>query len=249
MKQLFLLITFLVLSMPFSFGNFKEDQKRYSRVREAYAQKENYLKKQLTPFQITIGEIQLYIRAFKYEKEIELWAKNRQDSNYQLINTYPVCALSGEIGPKRKQGDLQIPEGFYHINRFNPSSNFHLSLGINYPNKSDQILGSRGKLGGDIFIHGNCVTIGCLPITDNLIKELYVYCIEAKNNGQVKIPVTIFPAKLNETNMQFLKQKYANNNEYLNLWEDLKVGFDAFNSSHTLPDIAFAENGRYIVSH
>jgi murein L,D-transpeptidase YafK len=106
--------------------------------------------------------------------------KNTSDQEFLHIKTYTVCATSGLIGPKRMQGDLQIPEGFYYIDRFNPYSNFYLSLGINYPNTSDRILGDKNNLGGDIFIHGDCVTIGCLPITDSEIKELYIFCVEAK---------------------------------------------------------------------
>ena len=47
---------------------------------------------------------------------------------------------SGTTGPKRAEGDYQVPEGFYYINEFNPNSKYHLSLGLNYPNASDKIL-------------------------------------------------------------------------------------------------------------
>ena len=77
----------------------------------------------------------------------------------------------GQPWPQATQGDSQVPEGFYHMDRFNPLSNFHLSLGVSYPNQSDRILGASGRLGGDIFIHGDCVTIGCVPITDEGIRE------------------------------------------------------------------------------
>ncbi len=109
----------------------------------------------------------ILLRAYKQESELELWAKNKKDKQYTLLKTYKICASSGTLGPKRKQGDIQVPEGFYVIDRFNPVSNFYLSLGVSYPNASDKILGVKGALGGDIFIHGNCVTIGCLPISDD----------------------------------------------------------------------------------
>ena len=103
-------------------------------------------------YSIDIDKLRIYLRAFKDEKKIELWAKNFTDSKYKLIKVYKICRTSGDLGPKREQGDRQIPEGFYHINRFNPYSNFLLSLGLNYPNKSDRILGEKGNLGNDIFI-------------------------------------------------------------------------------------------------
>ena len=123
-----------------------------------------------------------------------------------------------------------------------------MSLGINYPNPSDRILGSKTNLGGDIFIHGNCVTVGCLPITDDKIMELYIFCIEAKNNGQSKIPVTIFPAKLSQQKYSALLSEYPNDKDKKGLWTDLKKGYDLFNETKTLPTIGFLNSGRYSVS-
>jgi murein L,D-transpeptidase YafK len=199
--------------------------------------------------QIDKNNLKIYLRAFKSEKQIELWGKNDSDTKYMLIKTYDVCRTSGRLGPKRKQGDLQIPEGFYHINRFNPNSNFYLSLGINYPNKSDKILGIKGNLGGDIFIHGACVTIGCLPITDDKIKELYIFCIEARNNGQSKIPITIFPSKLSETEFKRLTEKYSSDSDKVGLWTDLKKGYDIFNKTNQIPTIEFLNTGRHDVKN
>ena len=97
----------------------------------------------------------IFIRIFKSEALLEIWSFDSSLNKYKIINTYDICALSGKLGPKRKRGDLQIPEGFYYISHFNPVSNFYLSLKVNYPNKSDRILGYRQDLGGDIFIHGD----------------------------------------------------------------------------------------------
>jgi murein L,D-transpeptidase YafK len=144
---------------------------------------------------------------------------------------------------------LQIPEGFYHIDRFNPYSNFYLSLGINYPNKSDRILGNKSNLGGDIFIHGDCVTIGCLPITNDQIKELYIICVEARNNGQTTIPVTIFPSKLSETEYKRLTDKFSSDSDKVGLWTDLKEGYDIFNKTKQLPSIGFLNTGRHTVKN
>jgi murein L,D-transpeptidase YafK len=199
--------------------------------------------------QIDRNELKIYLRAFKNEKEIELWGKNASDTKYSLIKTYKVCRTSGRLGPKRKQGDLQIPEGFYHIDRFNPYSNFYLSLGINYPNKSDRILGNKSNLGGDIFIHGDCVTIGCLPITNDQIKELYIICVEARNNGQTTIPVTIFPSKLSETEYKRLTDKFSSDSDKVGLWTDLKEGYDIFNKTKQLPSIGFLNTGRHTVKN
>ncbi len=233
--------------MLFSSGIFKTGQKRYPRVRKAYADKWEDVTNMLEKHSIEANRLVIYLRAFKQEKKIELWAKNKEDKTFTLMKEYAVCRTSGNLGPKRKQGDRQIPEGYYHINRFNPASNFYLSLGLNYPNASDKILGNKDNLGGDIFIHGACVTIGCLPITNDKIKELYVFCVEARDNGQATIPVTIFPARLTASKLTELTDKHKNNSDKTGLWADMKKGYDAFNKTKQLPRIMFLENGRHRV--
>src|SRR5690606_4688666 len=118
-----------------------------------------------------------------------------------------------------------------HINHFNPQSIFHLSLGINYPNASDKILSDKKSPGSSIYIHGDCVTIGCIPITDDKIKELYVLAVEARNNGQAKIPVHIFPARLTEENFKSLRSEYASNPVLISFWQNLRIGYDGFEST------------------
>ena len=235
----------LLILFGFTTSDFKEQQLKYKRVRTAYAKKGSMVAEKLKALEIQ--NLEIYIRVFKNDDVLELWGKDRSKKKFTLIKNFEICSKSGKLGPKRKQGDYQVPEGYYHIDRFNPWSNFHLSLGINYPNRSDRILGVRGKLGGDIFIHGACVTIGCVPITDDKIRELYIYCVEAKNDGQKTIPVTIFPTKLTTINMKTLKNNYANDTEKLNLWSDLKNGFDSFNENRTLPSVSFLANGRHAV--
>ena len=149
-----LIMSFTLLSQD----SFKEGQKNQSRVKQAYIDKESIIISLLSENLIDIKKLRIYLRAFKAEKKIELWAKNQADTQYTLIKEYDICKTCGNPGPKREEGDYQIPEGFYHIDRFNPNSKFYLSLGLNYPNKSDRILGVKGSLGSDIFIHGSCVT-------------------------------------------------------------------------------------------
>ncbi|MBA7548346.1 hypothetical protein ES705_40798 [subsurface metagenome] len=237
---------FLILLYSFtSVNSFKENQMKFSRVEKAYREKWNLINNNLKTLEINPQDMELYLRVFKLEKEIEVWAKNKSDERYTKVITYDICRLSGQLGPKRRQGDFQVPEGFYHINLFNPKSNYHLSLGINYPNKSDQLLGVKNNLGGDIFIHGKCVTIGSLPITNDKIKELYVYCVEAKNNGQFNIPVTIFPARLSNIRFRNLSEDFNPNKAILDLWTDLKQFYDRFEENKSLPGITFLNNGRH----
>lgn len=247
-SQTVLASIFLILLSSFSNG-FKTEQMRFPRVRNAYKAKEKSVISNLQLQEINTQQLRIYIRIFKSEKLVELWGKNQSDKKYKLVKTFDICASSGTLGPKRQQGDYQVPEGYYHINRFNPYSNFLLSLGLNYPNPSDRILGNKNRLGGDIFIHGSCVTVGCVPLQDSFIQEFYIYCVEAKNAGQGNIPVTVFPKKLNETNWNQLKTQYKNSPQVIGLWQDLKKGYDYFNENKSLPNVRFLNSGRHEVGN
>src|ERR1035438_5833593 len=195
---LLLSLIFCVFTSSFMTDNFRSQQQKFLRVKTAYDEKEKSVTELFSSKGIDISAMNIFIRAFKKEAQLEIWAKSSKQEKFQLIKTYSICASSGTLGPKRKQGDGQVPEGFYEIDRFNPSSNFYLSLGVSYPNASDRILGEKGNLGGDVFIHGNCVTIGCMPLTDDKIKEIYLMAVEAKSGGQAKIPVHVFPCRMDE---------------------------------------------------
>ena len=225
--------------------SFKTLQLKNERVKKAYSEKEEGIKNILQKNQILMPNLEIFICVFKKQQIIELWGKNKKDKEYIFLKEYPFCSFSGKLGPKRKQGDNQVPEGFYHINRFNPNSNFYLSLGINYPNRSDKILGDQDNPGGDIFIHGNCVTIGCIPITDDLIKELYIFAVDARNNGQKYIPVHIFPDRLDKESFGNLLKDYGGDKSLVTFWSNLKVGFDYFEFKKILPEINISANGLY----
>jgi len=217
---------FLMINPP----SFKEQQLKFDRVKTAYEEKETTVKDLLKSRGIT-SHYKLFIRAFKKEEELEVWITASPSNTYKLLTTYDFCTSSGELGPKRKEGDLQIPEGVYHINHFNPFSTFYLSLGINYPNASDKILSDKKHPGGAIYIHGNCVSIGCIPITDDKIKELYVLAVESKNGGQTNIPVHIFPSReINETTP---------------FWINLKTVYKDFEKDKKLRPISVDKTGAY----
>ncbi|HZN92541.1 MAG TPA: L,D-transpeptidase family protein [Myxococcales bacterium] len=181
------------------------------------------------------GEI--FLRAFKREQQLELWAGPR-GKELSLVKRYPVCALSGSVGPKRRQGDLQVPEGVYRIVRFNPWSNFHLSMGLDYPNASDRIAGARAgtrDLGGDIYIHGGCATVGCLPMGDDGIEELYFAALDARAGGQPSIQVHVFPHRLDAESLVKLGEQTP---DLLAFWTSLQPIFDAFERSHRPPRVS-----------
>lgn len=242
MKWIVLLFMFMPALQQTS---FKETQLKQSRVKTAYEEKENVVKQYLSEKKLSFEKFQLFLRAFKKEQTLEAWIKEKGKEEFVLLHTYEFCTTSGELGPKRKEGDLQIPEGIYQINHFNPQSNFFLSLGLNYPNASDKILSHATKPGGSIYIHGNCVTIGCIPITDDKIKELYVLAVEARNSGQDKIPVHIFPIRFDSGNVEELVIEQAPSDKIRNFWKNLEPIYQDFEATKKLKSVKVNKKGEY----
>jgi murein L,D-transpeptidase YafK len=225
--------------------DFKNYQLSCSRVSDACKKYDDTLSKEFKKKGIAYPPKDIYLRAFKSQNEMELWARNTETSEYKLIKTYRICSISGALGPKRAQGDRQVPEGYYFIEEFNPKSDFYLALGLNYPNFSDSLLG-KGNLGGDIYIHGGCVTIGCMPMTDDGIKELYTVCLNAYMNGQEYIPVHIFPTRLTKNGLSYLNREFGKDPAKQQFWTDLKAGYEYFEKYHKLLPVMYSPDGRYV---
>ena len=104
-----------------------------------------------------------------------------------IMKVYDIGLGFDPTGDKKVEGDGKTPEGLYMIDRRNPNSRFHLSLGIDYPNAADRaearFLGKSP--GGDIFIHGRGPegnakapklrdwTAGCIAVKDEEIEDIY----------------------------------------------------------------------------
>ncbi|MBP9477689.1 MAG: murein L,D-transpeptidase [Sebaldella sp.] len=181
----------------------------------------------------------VYIRIFKEEGKLEIWAEN-SEKTYTLYKTYDICTYSGGLGPKKKEGDKKTPEGFYSTKKssLNPNSSYHLSFNIGYPNAYDKAHGYTGSL---IMVHGNCVSIGCFAMTDKYIEEIYSIVERSLINGQNVIDVHVFPFKMTNKNMS----KYSNS-EYYNFWEELKPAYDNFEKKKVVPKIKVI-NKKYVI--
>ena len=157
--------------------------------------------------------------------------------------------MAGTLGPKRMEGDYQVPEGFYYINEFNPRSNYYLSLGINYPNASDKILSDSLRPGSAIFIHGSCVTVGCIPIRDEQIDEVYILAAHAKDEGQDFIPVHIFPVRFNkEKSVKYLENLTKDDAGLKKFASKMEDAYDYFEKYKQLPVVLIGEKGEYIIN-
>jgi murein L,D-transpeptidase YafK len=214
------------------------------RVAAAYAECVPALKQRATVLKISWPPKKIYLRAIKDEKTLEVWAFKNAKEGFVPWAKHPIAAASGNLGPKRVIGDMQVPEGLYQIAVFNPKSRFHLSLGLNYPNKADRILGDKENPGSEIYIHGSRVSIGCLAMTDDIIKPIYVLANEVRRAGQKSIPVHIFPSRLTKVREARLCKSHP---EHAVLWTELGPFFRYFEQNHQVPSHRISLAGTYIL--
>ena len=244
----FFIITLLTAGILSAQNSFFPNQKTSFRLANALASKEDTLQKEFKAKGLQWPARYVFIRSFKYDSQLEVWVKNDLKDKYKLFKTYKVCMQSGAMGPKRLQGDYQVPEGFYYINEFNPRSMYHLSLGLNYPNASDRILSDSLRPGNGIYIHGSCVSVGCIPVTDKDIEEIYIVASYAKANGQEYIPVHIFPYRYNQKKSLEYFANYTKNNPTLQKFAlELKNAYDKFEETKEVPLILIDRKGDYVI--
>lgn len=172
----------------------------------------------------------IMIRVFKEEEVMEVWKANASD-RYQLVATYPICAWSGMLGPKKKEGDRQAPEGFYNITpgQMNPHSQYYLSFDIGYPNKYDRAYGRGGR---NIMVHGACASAGCYSMSDAAILQIYTFAREAFVGGQKSFQVEAFPFRMTAENMA--KHRFSQDYDF---WKNIKTGYDYFEITHRPPNV------------
>ncbi|UYZ59177.1 L,D-transpeptidase family protein [Hymenobacter latericus] len=242
MRLLLCLLLLPILGLgPSAVPAFRAEQNRYPRVRTAYTHCWPRLQADLQRRQLQPERLELYLRAFKVGRRLEVWARNQGEGRFQLLRSYYLAGTSGTLGPKRRAGDGQVPEGFYLVDRFNPQSLYHLSLGLDYPNPAD-LAHAAPNPGGDIFIHGSDVTIGCLPITDALMEELYVLAVEARAAGQAELPVHIFPFELTDEALHTRR-----GSPHYAFWQSLAPAYRYFEAHRTVPQVAVTEQGSYVL--
>lgn len=242
------IVTLLWANITTAQNSFVDYQKSFAKVADVFRRKEDSIRKQFEKKGLQWPAKYIYIRSFKFDSQLEVWVKNKLSEEYQLFKTYKVCAMAGSLGPKRMQGDYQVPEGFYYINEFKPNSVYHLSLGLNYPNASDKMLSDSLYPGGDIYIHGSCVTEGCIPITNDQIEDLYVITSYARAMGQEFIPVHIFPINFNKpASVTYLDRFMQTYKSYRPLVENLKAAYYYFEKKKQVPVVVLNPKGQYVL--
>ena len=180
----------------------------------------------------------ILIRSFKKESELEVW-KRRADGQYALLKTYPMCRWSGQLGPKKREGDRMAPEGFYTVTpaQMNPNSSFYVSFNMGYPNAYDR---SHGRTGAHLMVHGACSSAGCYSMTDDQMGEIYALVREAHNGGQRAVQMQSFPFRMTPENLA--KHRLDSNMAF---WKNLKEGSDHFELTKSETPVSVA-GGRYV---
>jgi murein L,D-transpeptidase YafK len=176
----------------------------------------------------------ILVRVFKEESELEVW-KEDTTGLYQLLKVYPICRWSGELGPKKVEGDRQAPEGFYAITPglMNPNSNYYLAINMGFPNAYDK---ANGYSGGFLMIHGDCSSRGCYAMTDEQIGEIYSLARESFLGGQKQFQIQAYPFRMTPAN---LARHRTNPN--MPFWKMLKEGNDHFEVTHMEPKVDVCE--------
>lgn len=227
------------------FGTATRARADIPRVEKIRARVRPDLEAQFADVGLTFPAKRLFLRAFKHERVLEMWGAN-DDGPMVLIESFPFCAASGTLGPKRRWGDQQVPEGAYHIHRFNGWSGFHMSLRVDYPNVSDRARGKRGAYGGAIMVHGDCVSIGCIAIQNEPIERVFVSVLASHRAGRRKVPIHIFPTRFDEAGLAHLERLRTGDPDRDRLWTELRRIHDAFEADRRVPEVRIdAKTGVY----
>jgi murein L,D-transpeptidase YafK len=189
----------------------------------------------------TLGD-QAFIRVFKESREMELWLRAGKATTFSHYRTHTIAAMSGTLGPKQKEGDMQAPEGFYATTKrlLNMDSRYHVSFNIGYPNALDRHLHRTGSL---IMVHGSTVSIGCFAMTDPVIEEIFLIVKAALENGQSEVPVHSFPFRMTEERMA---RAQAEQSPWLDFWRELQPIYQTFEQTRK-PPIIDTSSGVYAI--
>ena len=170
------------------------------------------------------------IRTYKKEAELEIW-KMKSNGEYALLKTYPMCRWSGQLGPKKREGDMQVPEGFYSIapGQMNPNSHYYLAFNVGYPNAYDR---AYGRTGGNVMVHGVCSSAGCFSMTDEQVADIYAIARDSFAGGQREIQLQSYPFHMTAENMAKFRL-----DPNIDFWKNLKDGADHFEVTKTEPSV------------
>jgi murein L,D-transpeptidase YafK len=207
-----------------------------ARSRAAEARVAPRLEREMAAAGLRLGA-PVFLRIVKTTRTLDLFAADAH-GRYKLFRTYAICAFSGRLGPKLREGDGQAPEGVYLVRarQFNPTSAYHLSFDLGYPNAFDR---AQRRTGSALMVHGNCVSIGCYAMGDPAIEVIWTAMAAALRAGQDAVPVHAFPFPMTPGNLA----ARADDPNFA-FWSDLAPIWAAFERDARPPAVV-VRNSRY----
>jgi murein L,D-transpeptidase YafK len=179
----------------------------------------------------------IFIQITKRPAVLHLYARLSTGARFALIKSYPICALSGGLGPKQREGDGQAPEGLYSVAplQMNPLSNFHLSFNLGFPNAVERAYGWTGSF---LMVHGGCASIGCYAMTDPAIEEIWAAMAAAFSAGQRAVAVHCFPFPMTDAALAA-----AQGSPHAAFWAELAPAWRMFAETGRPPRVSAGPQG------
>lgn len=201
-----------------------------ARSDRAYTDTKPKLERALEAKGLKLGS-PVYLRITKEPAELTAYVQ-ASDGTFKAFRSWPVCSVSGGLGPKLREGDGQAPEGFYKVTpeQMNPASSYHLSFNLGFPNAYDR---ANGRTGSFLMVHGACVSIGCFAMTDPVIDEIWTLMQAAFEGGQMSVDVHIFPFPMTPANL-----KAHEGDPNAEFWGELAPAWTAFGKDGRVPDVS-----------
>lgn len=223
------MLAFLCLPALFAFAH-AEAVPETPRSRAAYAAQEAALGDALAAKGLALGA-PVFLQITKQPAQLTAYVADGS-GRFETFRSWPVCAVSGGLGPKMKEGDFQAPEGFYKVKpeQMNPASNYHLSFNLGYPNAFDR---ANGRTGSFLMVHGSCASVGCFAMTDPAIEEIWTLMQAAFAGGQSAVDVHIFPFPMTDANMASHSAS-----EHAAFWQSLKPAWTRFAETGRVPPVS-----------
>ena len=203
-----------------------------ARSNAAYARQAPAVEASLSEKGLALGNA-VFLQITKHPAELTAYVQNSA-GRFEPFRTWPVCSVSGDLGPKLKEGDFQAPEGFYRVRpaQMNPASSYHLSFNLGFPNAYDR---ANGRTGSFLMVHGACASVGCFAMTDPVIEEIWTLMEAAFRGGQKAVDVHIFPFPMTAANLS----AHAGS-EHAGFWQELQPAWDAFAATGKVPAVTVA---------
>ena len=207
--------------------------------------------------------LELFFQAFKKEAQVRVFARRAgRNTPFVLLKvfpitgspfTYPAGGDPDRAGPKTIEGDFRVPEGCYGLVWQNQWSDFYLGYLLSYPHEGDRIrrdfwrAGPRS--GGAIVLHGEAATIGCIPVGNAAIEEIFLLLNKNGRADRGYARIHIFPCRFDVPENQRILDYYARARpELAPFWECLRLVYQHFEETRQLPEVGFdAETGYYML--